>query len=87
MHNPNIPRTANQVENYYRQTLPKATKKKYKTITDLTNYLNLQKKRNRHKNTKKTANPQQLDNPSQTQYIYVYSNNFIKYRDFLYVRK
>ena len=32
MHNPNIPRTTNQVENYFRQTLPKAIKKKFKSM-------------------------------------------------------
>jgi transposase-like protein len=31
MHNPKISRTSNYLENYYRQTLPKANKKKYKT--------------------------------------------------------
>ena len=39
MHNPKISRTSNYIENYYRQTLPKANKKKYKTIKGLTNYL------------------------------------------------
>lgn len=42
MHDLKIAHTTNQVENYYRQTLPKAIKKKYKTITGLTNYLQLQ---------------------------------------------
>jgi len=41
MHNPKISRTSNYVENYYRQTLPRANKKKYKTITGLINYLKL----------------------------------------------
>ena len=41
MHNPNIARTSNYIENYYRQTLPKAHKKKYKTINGLINYLKL----------------------------------------------
>jgi len=41
MHNPNIARTSNYIENYYRQTLPKAYKKKYKTKQGLTNYLKL----------------------------------------------
>jgi dolichyl-phosphate-mannose--protein O-mannosyl transferase len=41
MHNPNIARTSNLIENYYRQTLPKAHKKKYKTIKGLINYLKL----------------------------------------------
>jgi hypothetical protein len=41
MHNPNIARTSNLIENYYRQTLPKAYKRKYKTIKGLTNYLKL----------------------------------------------
>jgi hypothetical protein len=41
MHNSNIARTSNYIENYYRQTLPKAYKKKYKTINGLINYLKL----------------------------------------------
>jgi hypothetical protein len=41
MHNPNIARTTNRIENYYRKTLPKAYKRKYKTIQGLTNYLKL----------------------------------------------
>src|SRR5665648_1181887 len=41
MHNPKISRTSNYVENYYRQTLPRANKKKYKTIHGLINYLKL----------------------------------------------
>ena len=32
MRDPKIARTSNQIENYYRQTLPKAYKRKYKTI-------------------------------------------------------
>jgi transposase-like protein len=36
-----IARTSNQIENYYRQTLPKAYKRKYKTIKGLLNYLKL----------------------------------------------
>ena len=39
MHNPNIARTSNYIENYYRQTLPKAYKKKYKTTKGLINPL------------------------------------------------
>jgi transposase-like protein len=51
MHNPNIARTSNYIENYYRQTLPKAHKKIYKTINGLTNYLQLkmQKWTTKHK--------------------------------------
>jgi transposase-like protein len=41
MHDPKIARTSNYIENYYRQTLPKAHKKKYKTINGLINYLKL----------------------------------------------
>src|ERR1039457_2737643 len=41
MHNPNIARTSNRIVNYYRQTLPKAYKRKYKTTKGLTNYLKL----------------------------------------------
>jgi transposase-like protein len=41
MHDPKISRTSNHVENYYRQTLPRANKKKYKTIHGLINYLKL----------------------------------------------
>jgi len=41
MHDPKISRTSNYVENYYRQTLPRANKKKYKTIQGLINYLKL----------------------------------------------
>jgi hypothetical protein len=36
-----IARTSNQIENYNRQTLPKAYKRKYKTIKGLINYLKL----------------------------------------------
>jgi transposase-like protein len=36
-----IARTSNKIENYYRQTLPKAYKRKYKTIKGLINYLKL----------------------------------------------
>jgi len=53
--NPLITRTSNQVENYYRQTLPRANKKKYKTIQGLINYLKL-KMQNGHKNTEKISN-------------------------------
>lgn len=53
MHNPKITHTTNQVENYYRQTLPKAIKRKYKTITGLSNYLHLkmQKWTQKHRKT------------------------------------
>jgi hypothetical protein len=39
--NHKISRTSNYVENYYIQTLPRANKKKYKTIHGLINYLKL----------------------------------------------
>jgi hypothetical protein len=41
MHDPKISRKSNYVKNYYRQTLPRANKKKYKTIQGLINYLKL----------------------------------------------
>jgi transposase-like protein len=41
MQNPKIVRTSNCIENYYRQTLPKAYKRKYKIIKGLINYLKL----------------------------------------------
>jgi hypothetical protein len=39
MRNDKIPRTSNHVENYYRQTDPETTKKVYKTITGVIDYL------------------------------------------------
>ena len=52
MHNPNIARTSNYIENYYRQTLPKAHKKKYKTINGLINYLKLKMQKWTQKHSK-----------------------------------
>jgi hypothetical protein len=62
MHNPNIARTSNCIENYYRQTLPKADKKKYKTIKGLINYLKLKMEKWTQKHGK-ISNTQQLDSP------------------------
>ena len=60
MHDPKISRTSNYVENYYRQTLPRANKKKYKTIQGLINYLKL-KMQNGQQNTENIT--KQLDIP------------------------
>ena len=49
-----IARKTNQVENYYRQTLPKAIKRKYKTIKGLCNYLKLQMQKWTQKHRKQT---------------------------------
>jgi gamma-glutamylcysteine synthetase len=65
MRDPKIARTSNQLENYYRQTLPKAYKRKYKTIKGLINYLKL-KMQNWTQKQGKISNPQQLDNPDIT---------------------
>jgi len=50
MHNPKITHTTNQIENYYGQTLPKSIKRKYKTITGLSNYLHLKMDTKNRKN-------------------------------------
>ncbi len=63
MHDPKISRTSNYIENYYRQTLPKANKKKYKTTTGLINYLALKMQ----KWTTKHGKHQQLDSPNNVQ--------------------
>jgi transposase-like protein len=57
MHNPNIARTSNYIENYYRQTLPKAYKKKYKTIKGLINYLQLKMQKWTTKHQKHPQHP------------------------------
>ena len=44
MKDPNIQRTSNTVENYYRQTDPEQIKTRYKTNTGIINYLNLKMK-------------------------------------------
>lgn len=43
LHDPKISPTNNPIENYYRQTLPRANKKIYKTPKGLNNYLQLKK--------------------------------------------
>ncbi len=43
MHDPNIARTSNIIENYYRQTLPKAIKRIFKTPEGLNTYRELRK--------------------------------------------
>jgi hypothetical protein len=60
MYNPNIARTSNYIENYYRQTLPKAYKKKYKTTQGLTNYLKLKMQKMDHQTQKKYPTPNKL---------------------------
>jgi len=57
MHNPKISRTSNYLENYYRQTLPKANKKKYKTTKGLTNYLKLKMQKWTQKHGKNLQHP------------------------------
>jgi len=57
MHDPKISRTSNQVENYYRQTLPRANKKKYKTIHGLINYLKLKMQKWTTKHGKNIQHP------------------------------
>ena len=57
MRNPNIARTSNYIENYYRQTLPKANKKKYKTIQGLINYLKLKMEKWTRKHGKNLQHP------------------------------
>ena len=44
MKDPNISKTSNKIENYFRTTLPKAIKRIFKTIHGLQEYLTLQKK-------------------------------------------
>ena len=57
MQNPKIARTSNYIENYYRQTLPKAHKKKYKTINGLINYLKLKMQKWTTKHQKHPQHP------------------------------
>ncbi len=57
-----IARTSNKIENYYRQTLPKAYKRKYKTIKGLINYLKL-KMQNWTQKQKKSLTPNNLTTP------------------------
>src|ERR1039457_1236351 len=57
MYNPKIARTSNYIENYYRQTLPKAHKKKYKTINGLINYLKLKMQKWTTKHQKHPQHP------------------------------
>jgi transposase-like protein len=57
MHNPKISRTSNYLENYYRQTLPRANKKKYKTTKGLTNYLKLKMQKWTQKHGKNLQHP------------------------------
>jgi len=54
MRDPNIHRTSNTVENYYRQTDPNQIKKIYKTKTGILTYLNLKMKKWTQKHGKKT---------------------------------
>jgi transposase-like protein len=54
MHDPNISRTTNQVENYYRQTLPKAIKRIFKTPEGLSTYLKLKENKWTIKHRKKS---------------------------------
>ena len=63
MHNPKIARTSNYIENYYRQTLPKANKKIYKTIKGLTNYLKLKRQKWTQKHCKNNLTPNNLTTP------------------------
>jgi len=63
LHDPKISCTSNHVENYYRQTLPRTNKKKYKTIQGLINYLKL-KMQNGQQNTENITNTKQLDSPN-----------------------
>lgn len=53
MKDPNIQRTSNTVENYYRQTDPEQIKKRYKTKIGIINYLNLKMKKWTQKHGKK----------------------------------
>jgi hypothetical protein len=78
MHNPNIARTSNIIENYYRQTLLKAHKKKYKTIKGLINYLKLKMQKWTQTHRKKIYNTKQLDNPIITEILDFPDHLFIK---------
>lgn len=57
MRDPNIPKTNNSIENYYRQTLPKSIKKIFKSTHGITNHIQLKMQNWTQKHGKHT-NPQ-----------------------------